>query len=91
MCAARTPQQGLEVALSIQTALHEHDWGTDALDAIYHGLEDADEGDVGQLAHAGDFVRRKGNPPPRGVSRQPALLFPSSSQLGCEPLLLRVC
>lgn len=82
MCAARTPQQGLEVALSIQTALHEHDWGTDALDAIYHGLEDADEGDVGQLAHAGDFVRRKGNPPPQRGLQAASTFIPQQLPAG---------
>lgn len=49
MCAARTPQQGMELALAVQTALHEHDWGTDAVDAVYHDLLDTIE--IGQLSN----------------------------------------
>eukprot|EP00667_Euglena_gracilis_P000433 EG_transcript_433 len=49
MCAARTPQQGMELALAVQTALHEHDWGTDAADAVYHDLLDTIE--IGQLSN----------------------------------------
>eukprot|EP00667_Euglena_gracilis_P000924 EG_transcript_925 len=35
MCAAHTPQQAVRLALAIQTALHQHDWGTDAISDVY--------------------------------------------------------
>eukprot|EP00667_Euglena_gracilis_P020406 EG_transcript_22098 len=58
MCAARTPQQGLALALAVQTALHEHDWGTDAVDAVYRDLLDTkEEGQFSNVCWNGLRVR----------------------------------
>eukprot|EP00667_Euglena_gracilis_P000632 EG_transcript_632 len=50
MCAANTPRQAVQLALAIQTAFHDTDWGTDAIDTTYYDLVDAD--DVGQVSRA---------------------------------------
>eukprot|EP00668_Euglena_longa_P041067 GGOE01054039.1.p1 GENE.GGOE01054039.1~~GGOE01054039.1.p1 ORF type:complete len:762 (+),score=260.62 GGOE01054039.1:119-2287(+) len=50
MCAAHTPQQGMQMALALQVAFHEHDWGSDAINAVYR--ENVPEDDVGRISCA---------------------------------------
>eukprot|EP00668_Euglena_longa_P042987 GGOE01056928.1.p1 GENE.GGOE01056928.1~~GGOE01056928.1.p1 ORF type:complete len:365 (+),score=143.51 GGOE01056928.1:43-1095(+) len=50
MCAAHTPQQAVQLALAIQTTLHDHDWGTDMMDLMYHDLLETDE--VGRVSRS---------------------------------------
>eukprot|EP00668_Euglena_longa_P042465 GGOE01056212.1.p1 GENE.GGOE01056212.1~~GGOE01056212.1.p1 ORF type:complete len:735 (-),score=240.63 GGOE01056212.1:820-2949(-) len=48
MCAVHTPQQAVRLALAIQTALHDHNWGTDAIDRAY--LELLETNEIGQVS-----------------------------------------
>eukprot|EP00667_Euglena_gracilis_P002119 EG_transcript_2119 len=38
MVAAHSPLQAVRLALAVQTSLHEYEWGTDAIDAVYREL-----------------------------------------------------
>eukprot|EP00668_Euglena_longa_P022616 GGOE01028173.1.p1 GENE.GGOE01028173.1~~GGOE01028173.1.p1 ORF type:complete len:1194 (-),score=380.68 GGOE01028173.1:340-3654(-) len=52
MCAVHTPQQAVRLALAIQTALYDLDWGTDAIDAIYYEILDPEDGEVGAVSRS---------------------------------------
>eukprot|EP00667_Euglena_gracilis_P002302 EG_transcript_2302 len=43
MVAADSPLPAMRLALAVQTALHEYDWGTDAIDSTYRDLLNTEE------------------------------------------------